>query len=352
MPPVSVLAERVGGRVVGGSDATLTNFKALSQADAGSLTFVRSGEYLRTWLAGPSPVAIVAACVPLPGAMDAGKCAIVVDDPDYAVARVLELLAAPPQLPPVGVHPSASVHGSASVHPSARIGPGCVVGEAARVEADAALVSYVSVARGASIGKGSVLHHAVCVQEGCVVGARCTLHPGVVIGADGFGYAPAPDGKGLHKIPHIGNVVIGENVEIGANACIDRAKFGSTAIGAGTKIDNLVQIGHNCDIGRCCVICGLVGIAGSVTIGDGAQVGGGAKIGDNLTIGAGARVGGASGIMRSVPAGETWFGYPAMPAQQQLRAYTILKKLADLPGIARQIERVFAGGTRHAGKER
>lgn len=152
----------------------------------------------------------------------------------------------------------------------------------------------------------------------------------MVIGADGFGYRPAPDGRGLVKIPHLGNAVLDSHVEIGANTCIDRARFGSTRIGAGTKIDNLVQIGHNCRIGRSVVICGCTGIAGSVTIGDGVQIGGNCGIADNVTIGRGARIAAKTGVMHDVPEGITVAGLPAFPGRDYLRMIAALRKLAKV----------------------
>jgi UDP-3-O-[3-hydroxymyristoyl] glucosamine N-acyltransferase len=144
---------------------------------------------------------------------------------------------------------------------------------------------------------------------------------------------PNPKPTGPHdavlKIPHIGNVQIGDAVEIGANSCVDRGKFGATTIGDGTKIDNLVQIGHNCRIGKCCLICGHVGLSGSVTLGDGVILAGKVGVSDGITIGAGARVGANSGVMNDVPTGETWFGAPAMPAGTQRRNMVVLRDIAE-----------------------
>jgi len=152
----------------------------------------------------------------------------------------------------------------------------------------------------------------------------------VVIGADGFGYRPSVDGRSLVKIPHIGNVVIGDGVEIGANSTIDRGKFGSTRIGDGTKIDNLVMIGHNCEIGRSCILCAFVGLSGSVVLGDGVTLAGAAGVADNCQIGDGATLGGGAGVIGNVPPGVTWTGMPARDARKYMRNIAALDRLPEI----------------------
>ena len=165
------------------------------------------------------------------------------------------------------------------------------------------------------------------VRERCHVGSNCILHPNSTIGADGFGFRPCPE-RGLVKVPQIGNVILGNWVEIGANSCVDRAKFSSTILGDGCKIDNLVQIGHNSILGRFCIMAGNSGLAGSVTLGDGVIIGGSASIKDHLTIGSGAIVGAGSGVAADVPAGKTVLGYPAVEARDALKQWAVLKRLA------------------------
>jgi len=180
------------------------------------------------------------------------------------------------------------------------------------------------------IGRNTTLHPNVTIYTHCRIGDDVILHANVVIGADGFGYRPDPSGRGLVKLPHRGIVEIHDRVEIGAGSCVDRARFGATVIGEGTKIDNLVQIGHNCRVGRSCVICGCTGIAGSVTIGDGVQIGGNCGLGDNLTIGNGVKIAGNAALMHDVPDGATYAGYPAMPARDYMRILGAMKKAAGL----------------------
>ncbi|MCL4154285.1 UNVERIFIED_CONTAM: hypothetical protein GTU68_028011, partial [Idotea baltica] len=178
------------------------------------------------------------------------------------------------------------------------------------------------------LGDNVTLYPNVTVLDDTTIGSHCIFHNNVSIGADGFGYRPSDDGRGLVKIPHIGNVVIGNGVEIGANSCVDRGKFSSTILGDGCKIDNLVQIAHNCVLGRSCIMAGSSGLAGSVTLGDGVMIGGSASIKDHTTIHSGATVGAGSGVMNDVPAGKTVLGYPAVDSREMLKQWVALRKLA------------------------
>jgi UDP-3-O-[3-hydroxymyristoyl] glucosamine N-acyltransferase len=328
---------RQGGgaaRVLGSEGIAIAALSNWDGSQAAALTFLRSGAFARKWLereGGPSAAIASEAAVATVGAEALARlrerALIIVPDADLALIEVLKAMAPPSVERPAGVHASSVVDARATVHPTAHIGPHCVVEAGGVIDAGAVLISHCFVGSGARVGAGTTLHPGVRVLERCVVGRRCILHSGVTLGADGFGYRPLPDGRGLIKVPHIGNVVLGDEVEIGANTCVDRAKFGSTTIGDGTKIDNLVQIAHNCTIGRCCVLCGEVGLAGSVTLGDGVMLGAKVGIADNLTIGAGAQVGAASGVMNDIPAKETWLGMPARPAKETLRMMAELRKM-------------------------
>jgi UDP-3-O-[3-hydroxymyristoyl] glucosamine N-acyltransferase len=228
------------------------------------------------------------------------------------------------------VHPSAVIESSAAVGRDVRIAAQCYVGREARLGDRVVLHPNVTVMDGCVVGPDTVLWPGVVVRERCVIGARCILHPNAVIGADGFGFRPAAGGKGLVKVPQTGNVVLGDDVEIGAGTCVDRAKFGSTEIGDMTKIDNLCQIAHNCRIGRCVIIAGGCGLAGSVTIGDGVMFGGHVGVKDHTTIGAGARLMAYAAVMNDIPAGETWGGYPAKEAKVAAREYAGMRRLPEL----------------------
>ena len=186
-----------------------------------------------------------------------------------------------------------------------------------------------------SIGSRTVIWSGTIIRERCRIGNSCIIHPNVTIGADGFGYRPSADGRGMVKIPQIGTVEIGDSVEIGAGSCVDRRKFSATSIGDGTKIDNLVQIAHNCKIGRSCVMAGQSGLAGSVTLGDGVIMGGRAIVSDHVTVGAGARLGGNAGVMSDVPPGKTLLGIPADDYRKTLKVWASMKKL---PGLTKQLK--------------
>jgi UDP-3-O-[3-hydroxymyristoyl] glucosamine N-acyltransferase len=216
------------------------------------------------------------------------------------------------------------------------IGAHCVVERGARVGDRAVLMPGSYVGALAAVGDDTFLYPNVVIREECVVGARCTLHAGVIIGGDGFGYA-LDDGR-YQKVPQVGNVVIGDDVEIGANTTVDRATTGSTRIGDGTKIDNLVQIGHNVVIGRHCIIVAQVGISGSTELEDHVTIAGQAGLAGHLKVGKGATVAGQSGVPRSIPPGSVVSGTPAMPHVVWRRLVALLPKVPQLFQRARDLE--------------
>jgi UDP-3-O-[3-hydroxymyristoyl] glucosamine N-acyltransferase len=330
------LASILNARLDGPADLPVARLDTIDRAGPDALTFIRSPAFAARWAASKATAALISDGIDAPGHDPARRALLHVPDADEALIAALELFAPEPSpswgSPPR--HPSAVIDPSAELAGSAHIGPGCVIGAGARVGDHSILTANVVVGPGAAIGRACTLHPGVAVLERCSIGDRCILHAGVVIGADGFGYRPSDHGP--VKIPHIGSVRIGNAVEIGANSCIDRAKFGETIVGDGTKIDNLVQIGHNCVIGRGCIICGLCGLSGSVTLGDGVVLAGGVGIADNIVIGDGARIGGRSGVMNNIPPGQTWLGNPALPHRQQARIVAALRRIAR-GGIARGI---------------
>jgi len=327
------MAARLGAELVGPADLPISRLDALDRADERTLTFIRDARNAARWSESRAAAAIVTRGVELEGHDAATRALLYVDDADHALIGVLESHA-PAHAGPRGRHPSASVDPSAEVDPTVVMGPGVVIGARTRVDADVILNANVVLGADVVVGAGSDLRAGVVIEDRCVIGRRVIIHPNAVIGADGFGYRPAPKGEngepGLLKIPHAGAVEIGDDVEIGACTTIDRGKFGSTIVGAGTKIDNLVVIGHNCRIGRCCIICGACGVAGSVVMGDGVTLGGGVGIKDNLTIGAGASIGARAALMDDVPPGEVWAGYPAAPIRETMRVVAATRRLPDL----------------------
>lgn len=323
------LADRLGGSLEGPGDRIIRGVNSLAEAGADDITFITTDAYAQRWASSRAGAAVVSEKITLPASNEPSRAIIRVKNAELALIEVLERFAPPPPRVEPGVHPTAWVDPSATIGEGVAIGPHVTIGPRSTIGDSAVLHAGVHVYEDAAIGAGSTLHANVVIRERCRVGARVILHQGVSIGADGFGYRPAPDGSGLKKMPHLGTVVIEEDVEIGANSCVDRGKFGATTIGRGTKIDNLVQIGHNCRIGRSCVIAAMCAMGGSVTVGDGVQIGGAVAIADHITIGSGAKLGGKSAVMRDVAAGQAVVGYPADRSQDTLRQWAAVRTLPD-----------------------
>jgi len=243
------------------------------------------------------------------------------------MAELLEMFVGDTPVFDTDIHPAAVIHATAKIGAACKIGAGCYIGKDVVIGNNSIIYPNVTILDNSSIGIQTIIWSGTVIRERCIIGSYCILHPNVSIGADGFGFRPAPDGKGLMKIPHIGNVVIGNGVEIGANSCVDRGKFSSTVVGDGCKIDNLIQIGHNSKMGRCCIMAGASGLAGSVTLGDGVVIGGGACISDHVTLGNGVQVGGMSGVISNFPDGTKLMGYPAMEARDAMKQFVLLRKM-------------------------
>ncbi|MEX0654833.1 MAG: UDP-3-O-(3-hydroxymyristoyl)glucosamine N-acyltransferase [Phycisphaeraceae bacterium] len=322
------IATRVDGRIVGPANLTIDGVADLAAARPGQLTFIGSSRYASHWAHSRASAALAPNDLDLePGD---GRTLVRVANVDLAMARVLELFAPAWPMPDAGVHPSAVIDPSAELGDDVRIGPACVIGPRVRIGDGTVLHASVNLMADVAVGAQCTLWPGVVVRERCTLGDRCMLHPNVNIGADGFGFRPAVDGSRLVKIPQIGTVEIGDDVEIGAGSCIDRAKFAATTIGDGTKIDNLVQIGHNCRIGKHVAIAGCGAIAGSVVIGDHTLLGGMVAIKDHVTIGRHVQLTGCAQVMNDVPDGETWGGSPALPIREAIRAVQTLRRLPDL----------------------
>ncbi len=322
------IAQLVGGRLLGPPDITIDSLQELSQAGPGQLTFIGDDKYAQAWKTSKASAALVSQKLTVEPRDQTAL--ILVENADLAMAKLLEAFAPPPPATTPGIHPTARVDTAAQGHPTARLGPVGPVGPGAQIGQGVVLHAHVTVMDESVIGDHCVLWPGVVIRERCTLGARCILHANVSIGADGFGFRPDPSGKGLVKIPQIGTVEIADDVEIGAGSCIDRGKFAATVIGEGTKIDNLVQIGHNCRIGRCCIIVAQCAIGGSVTMGDGVMMGGQSAVADHVTIGAGSKFYGCSSIIGDVPPGSTWAGLPARHALSTLREIAALRKLPDV----------------------
>ncbi|MBT8219354.1 MAG: UDP-3-O-(3-hydroxymyristoyl)glucosamine N-acyltransferase [Bacteroidia bacterium] len=316
----------VGGQLVGDIGQRIEGPEELKKAQSHHISFIGSRKYAKFWETSKAGAAVVYDDIKIePGA---DRAFILVKNADLAMATILEMFdPGYPQLD-ADVDPSANVHESASLGKGSKIGAGCFVGKDVVIGDGVILYPNVTVFDETQIGAQTILWSGTVIRERCIIGAGCIFHANVSIGADGFGYRPREDGRGLVKIRQIGNVVIGNGVEIGANSAVDRGKFSSTIIGDGCKIDNLVQIGHNSVMGRSCIMAGNSGLAGSVTLGDGVVIGGSASIKDHTTIHSGAVVGAGSGVIGDVAAGQTVLGYPAREARETLKQWVALRKLA------------------------
>ncbi len=329
---VREIAAIVGGTVQGDDSVVIESVSTLEKADPTDITFATNPRYaakLQTSAAGAAVVADEPAEAPMPLIRTAHV--------EEALAKLLGSLAGPAYRPPAGIDPTAIIDETAQVAPDAAIGPYVVIAAGAVIGKGSTLLSRVSIGENVQIGEQSFLHEGVVIKRNCSIGSRVAIGPNSVIGFDGFGYY-FKDGK-HNKIPHIGSVVIEDDVDIGAGTCIDRAKFDVTLIGQGTIVDNLVQIAHNVQIGRACILAGQVGIAGSSKLGKGVVIGGHSGVTDNVEIGDGAIVGGFSAIAADVEPGAIVAGSPAGPARDKLRALLALDKLPETMKRIKAIEK-------------
>ncbi len=316
------LAVRLGGTVAGDPAVEIAGVAAPEEARPGVIVLAVDAAALERAEAGG------AAAVLIPQGLAPRRMpAILAADVRLAFARLLEHFAPPPPRQP-GVHPTAVVGDGSVVAADASVGPHVVVGERVRVGPRAVLQAGVVVGDDVVIGADCLIYPHVTIRERTAVGDRVILHPGVVLGSDGFGYARGESGP--VKIPHLGRVVIEDDVEIGANTTIDRGTLGETRVGRGTKVDNLVQIAHNVRIGRGVLIVGQVGIAGSVTIGDGATLAGQVGIREHLSVGKGATLLARALPTKDVPEGAVLSGFPARPHREELRLQALLRRLPEL----------------------
>lgn len=338
------VARHLDGQVVGDSAVTLTGFAPADRARPGDLTFAENATYFARAEASAASAILVAdeySATP--------KTLIRVASARIAFARVLPLFFPEPTYPP-GAHPSAVIAPGAQVDSTAYIGPHCVVGDGAVIGARTVLQSLVSVGAHCRLGDDVMLFPNVALYPGTQLGHRVRVHSGSVLGADGFGYVLD---QGTHrKVPQMGSVIVQDDVEIGACVTIDRGALGPTTIGRGTKIDNLVQIGHNVSIGEHCLLVSQVGIAGSTKLGNYCTIAGQAGLSGHLKIGNNVTIAAQSGVMRDIPDGEKVLGAPALPDKEAKRLLIALQRLPDALRRLNELERTFlarrpeAGGTR------
>ncbi len=358
------IAIRLEAKTQGDEQAVADRCADLAKSGPGALSFARQHEQVHAWLQGDGSVLMTTrksirqllesgalngeasgqpdqnGSTPQRSPLEPGKgrCLVVVKDPDGAMAQIGPLLAPPMARPIPGISPAAHVSPDAELGHDVCIGPGAVVGTGAKLGDRTVLQPGAMVLEGAIIGADCMIWPGVMIREGCVIGDRCIFHANAVIGADGFGYRPSPStpDRPTTKVPQIGGVRIGDDVEIGANSCVDRATLGVTVIEDFVKIDNLCQIGHNSRIGRGTIICGMSGVAGSCDIGSFVLIGGGCGVPDHVTIGDRASLAARTSPIGDLAGGESYGGIPALPARAWRRQLVAIRDLPDLVKAMRQ----------------
>jgi UDP-3-O-[3-hydroxymyristoyl] glucosamine N-acyltransferase len=320
------IAARTGGRVIGDAGVRVGFIASIDDVDASAMTFATDERFLRAALASRA-AAVLADEKLIDPAASYAKPIVAGASPRVALATLLAVLE-PPR--PRGPHidPSAVIDPSATLGTAVYVGPLVTVGATASIGAETVLSAGVVIGAGARVGAQCMLHPRAYVADRCIIGDRVVLQAQAIVGSDGFGWAFLEGA--LQKIPQIGIVEIGDDVEVGANTCIDRAQTGVTSIGNGTKIDNLCQIGHNCRIGKHSAIAALTGLAGTTTIGDYVQVGGQSGFSGHLTVGNGAKIAAGTKVWGDVAAGATVSGEPARAHRENLRVQASVRRLPKL----------------------
>jgi UDP-3-O-[3-hydroxymyristoyl] glucosamine N-acyltransferase len=341
---LSELAAELGGEVVGDGSIVIRGVAGIREAMPGDLTFLANSRY-DAHLNETAASAVICSREK----REAGLPLLVVENPYLAFQRAVRIFRPDHYRPTPGIHPTAVLAADVVLGQDVAIGAHCVVESGARIGDRVVLMSGCYLGHGVAVGDESYLYPRVVVREECVIGARCILHPGAVVGSDGFGFAL--DGGRYHKVPQVGNVVVGDDVEIGANTTIDRATTHSTRIGEGSKIDNLVQIGHNVVVGRHCIVVAQVGVSGSTELEDYVTLGGQAGLVGHIKIGKGAMVGAQSGVTKSVPTETVVTGYPATQHTLWKRLQALIHRLPDLFQRTRDLEDRVSGLERQRERE-
>ncbi len=325
------VAAFLGGTVVGDPETAVSGIAGLTEAKPGDLSFLANPKYTAHLATTQAACVIVAEAQP-----DVRTAQIVVANPDFAFAKLVSAYGPKPAHPTEGIHPTAVIGERVRIGANPRIGAYAVIGDDTAIGDNAVVYPHVVVGAEAAIGNDCVLYAGTVIRERCRLGNRVVLQPGVVIGSDGFGYALV-DGK-HQKIPQVGIVVIEDDVEIGSNTAIDRARFGKTRIGSGTKIDNLVQIAHNVETGSHCLLVAQVGIAGSTRLGHYVTLAGQVGVAGHLTIGDQAMAGGQSGISKNIPAKAKVRGSPAQDFKEALVSEIAVRRLGATQQTVKRLE--------------
>lgn len=321
---LGIIAEKIGALLDGNFELEITGLGSLDNCNEGDITFLSNNKYGK-FINNTNASAVIVS----KDFKDNVNCALLkVDDPDYAFGKVA-LLFHKKISPKKGIHESAFISKDAELGKNITVGPNASIDSFVKIGDDTIIDSNVVIGSGTVIGSNSHIYPSVTIREQCVIGNNVIIHNGTVIGSDGFGYSLEKNGK-RKKIPQLGIVVIEDDVEIGANSCIDRARFGKTTIGKGTKIDNLVQIAHNVSIGEDVVVCGQVGIAGSTKIGDKTILAGQVGVSGHLNIGKNVVANAQTGITKNLESGSHVMGMPAIDYKKFNKSYAVFVKLGDL----------------------
>jgi len=336
---VAQLAQRIGAELAGDGSGRITSVGPVASAGESEVTFVSDDRHLAMLKKSCAGAVIVSR--PIEGL---SRPQLVVENVDAALIEVLKIFAPELKEAPAGIDPTARLADDAKVAEGSSIGPYAIIETGAEIGEKTVISSGCVIGQNSTVGSHCRLDSNVVVEHNCRIGNNCIIQANTTVGSTGFGYSFI---DGEHRlIPHNGAVVIEDFVEIGANCCIDRAKFADTVIGAGTKIDNLVQIAHNVTIGKCCLIAALSGISGSCKLGNGVVLGGHVGVADNVEIGNGAMVGGASAVIGDVKAGAKLWGTPAIDRMEELRLVNLRRRLPELArqlrGLSNRIERLEA----------
>lgn len=328
------IAGLCGATVEGEGGRTIVGPASLASAEANQISFLASERYRREL----QETRAAAVLVPHGLEVERGEVTLLrCEDPQRAFTAVVAAFAEPVERPAPGIHPTAVVDPRAEVHAEASVGALCVVGPGTRIGARSALHPRVVVGAECELGEDCELHPGVVLYPRVRLGARCILHAGAILGAEGFGFDPTPEG--WVKVPQCGTVVLEDDVEVGANSCIDRARFSATRIGRGTKIDNLTQVGHNVQVGHDSLLCAQVGVSGSTRLGSWVVMGGQSGANGHVEIGDRARIAGGSGVYATLEGGADYGGTPSRPLREHLRTAASLSKLPRLLERLRGLER-------------
>ena len=338
MKQISMTAEKISeivqGSVCGDPQRVITGISGIKDANCDQLSFVGNKRYEE--LLDSSKAGIVLVCKDLANASTENRSLIVCENVDYAFAKLTALFAEEPPAPVRGIHPSAVVDPTAEIGANVSIGANAVIEAGAKIGDGAVIGALCYIGHDAAVGAETILYPSVTVMYRCTVGAKCIIHPGVVIGADGFGFVPGP--KGLVKVPQTGIVTIGNDVEIGANTTVDRARFGKTVIKDNVKIDDQVMVAHNVVVGESSILVAQCGIAGSAELGRGVIIAGQAGINGHITIGDGSQVAGTSSVVKSLPPGSIAVGTPSETQREFIARVALPKKVQKLEAKIKELE--------------